>query len=588
MLFVRTLFTKSLRGKLLKYFILFALIPLIVISIVSIKISSNYITDQAITSSEQIVIQVKGELDTKFNSMKDIASLVSVDPFFQEKIRETFDTDDDYNENKLTGDSKLFSINMYMVDTIRGIYIMGENGIMYKSNYYDFLYDTKDQYSVYSDIINSDGVKWFPPVKDSYLVKATGDPVVTMGVPFHDLAMDTRKGVVIVEIKEQKLQNILKARLGKTGYIYVVDSENNIVVKPNGIDVEEMHEQLVTDINTIEKSGLHYLTKSALIVETSLDAQGWKIIGVMPNKELYTGADTVLWVIIISFIAAMILAFFLACYISKKTVDPITEISTLMNEVENGNFDVEIKTIKQDEIGKLSSSFNKMIKQIDALMEQTNLNAHKLRKAELKALQAQINPHFLYNTLGTIVWLARANDNDLIIKMVMALTRFFKIGISSGKDFITVAEEIAHVENYLSIQEIRYKEKLDYSIHLQKEVASYYTLKLILQPLVENAIYHGIKLKDGKGHLSIKAYGKDENIIFEVLDDGVGMDMGKLSLLQDGKGYVKSKSYGIKNITERIKIFFGEQYGIRFYSEPGKGTKVVITIPKINKHEMLN
>jgi two-component system, sensor histidine kinase YesM len=238
-----------------------------------------------------------------------------------------------------------------------------------------------------------------------------------------------------------------------------------------------------------------------------------------------------------------------------------------------------------DEITELGMSFNIMIGKIRELLDSKIKEQENLKKAELRALQAQINPHFLYNTLDTIVWMAESKKTDQVIEIVTALSSFFRISLSKGKDWITIGEEIERTRSYLTIQKMRYRDIMDYEIKVDEGVLDYTILKLILQPLVENALYHGVKNKRQGGTIIVRAKRKDENeILLEVEDNGIGFTPEKLAMIQeelnDDSGEIKLESgFGIGNVNKRIKLYYGKQYGLSIKSEHYAGTRVTLVIP---------
>lgn len=255
-----------------------------------------------------------------------------------------------------------------------------------------------------------------------------------------------------------------------------------------------------------------------------------------------------------------------------------------MKKVESGNFDIDIDIDVQgdDEVKRLSRAFNMMVKRIRSLMEQIISEQEAKRKSELKALQAQINPHFLYNTLDSIVWMNENKDYVGVTTMVVALSQFFRISISRGRELITVSDEIEHIKSYLIIQKIRYKNKFKFSIEAQPEALGYKTLKLILQPIVENAIYHGVEQLYDEGIIKINVSIDGDTILFQVTDNGYGIKPDILKDILNKKANEKdSGGVGLKNVNERIKLFFGEQYGIEIDSILDVGTTVNIRIPII-------
>jgi two-component system sensor histidine kinase YesM len=230
-------------------------------------------------------------------------------------------------------------------------------------------------------------------------------------------------------------------------------------------------------------------------------------------------------------------------------------------------------------------SFNIMIGKIRDLLDSKIKEQENLKKAELRALQAQINPHFLYNTLDTIIWMAESKKTEQVIEIVSALSKFFRISLSKGKDWITIAEEIERTRSYLIIQKMRYRDILDYKIEIDERVADNTILKLILQPLVENALYHGIKNKREGGTISVRAKLNDENeVLLEVEDDGIGFTLEKLAQLQaelenDSDDIRVESGFGIGNVNNRIRLYYGKQYGLSVKSEYNTGTCVTLVIP---------
>ena len=216
-------------------------------------------------------------------------------------------------------------------------------------------------------------------------------------------------------------------------------------------------------------------------------------------------------------------------------------------------------------------------------MEVYQVQAQK-RNVELRVLQSQINPHFLYNTLDTIQWKALEYKAFDVADMINSLSIFFRISLSDGKEFITIDDEIEHVRNYLEIQETRYKDKISYKINLDDSVPQYLVPKMIIQPLVENSIYHGLKLKKQKGNININVFSKDDCIIIEVIDNGLGMDLEKLATTRKNLyESIESEHYGLYNINERLKLTFKDKYSIDIDSEFGKGTRVSLKIPKVSE-----
>ena len=271
--------------------------------------------------------------------------------------------------------------------------------------------------------------------------------------------------------------------------------------------------------------------------------------------------------------------------IMQSITVPIRKLSEVTKQAGRGDFAVRVQEDSDDELAVLNANFNRMVERIGQLVEHIRIEQITLRQTELKVLQAQINPHFLYNTLDSIIWLAEAGKKEEVVQMVSALSDFFRTTLSKGKDYITLKEEEKHIRSYLQIQQFRYRDILEYEIDIQEELYPYSILKLTLQPLVENALYHGIKNKRGIGHIQVVAREEKENIVFCVHDNGIGMKPEQLAhveellerdLLKEGE----PSGFGLFNVNQRLQLNYGSEYGLKINSIYGEGTTVTAIIPK--------
>lgn len=278
----------------------------------------------------------------------------------------------------------------------------------------------------------------------------------------------------------------------------------------------------------------------------------------------------------------LLLVIILSYYIPRSITMPITRISRVTNQVAKGNLSVRAAAESGAEARMLSDSLNAMIDKINELLDQVTTEQIRLRKAEFELLQAQINPHFLYNTLDTIVWLAEAGDQKRVVSMVGNLSDFFRTSLNQGKDIISIREELAHVRSYLEIQQVRYQDILRYEITVPEDLYEYKIPKITIQPLVENALYHGIKNKRGQGMITITGKSKENGFVLYVRDNGIGMTQERLKEVRAGiqkLSYTGKEIYGLYNVNERIRLNFGETYGISIESTYGEGTCVSISLP---------
>lgn len=288
-------------------------------------------------------------------------------------------------------------------------------------------------------------------------------------------------------------------------------------------------------------------------------------------------------------IISLVLIFFLSAaavlmvtIIPRSISKPIRYLSDVTKKIADGNLEVRVQIHHGADVKILADSLNVMIEKIQNLIDNVMLEQMRLREAELEILQMQINPHFLYNTLDTIIWLAEAGDKDAVVNMVQTLSEFFRSSLNSGKDIVSIESEIRHVSSYLQIQQVRYQDILEYEISIPDEIKDYHIPKITLQPLVENALYHGIKYKRGKGKITVSGRMEDGKCILSVQDDGVGMTRERLIQVHGGlttKIEDSNDFYGLYNVNERIRLKFGEEYGLHIDSILQEGTTVDVWLP---------
>ena len=294
---------------------------------------------------------------------------------------------------------------------------------------------------------------------------------------------------------------------------------------------------------------------------------------------------------IISILCILYFTMYMYNLVSGHIADPIKKLCNYTKRSENDLLENNLKS-NILEIDELSYNFNDKIIRIKELIENIKIEQKNKKNTELWLLQAQINPHFLYNTLDTVVWMAEAGDSKKVVDMITALSSFLRIGLNKGKKFIQIREEIRHIESYLKIQKFRYDDILEYSIEIEDSLYDMRILKLLLQPLVENALYHGIKYKREGGSIRIRGYEKDNNIILEVIDNGVGMDENKLNKIKavientslENSDIIRTNgdSFGLYNVAERIRLYYGNEYGLDIGSRENVGTTVTIILPAEN------
>ena len=328
-------------------------------------------------------------------------------------------------------------------------------------------------------------------------------------------------------------------------------------------------------------------SKRSVIVKT-VGYTGWKIVSVIPNENLYVNYEELSYITVIIFTITILLILLGNIIISGIVTDPIRRLDDSLKYLEGGSMDEEaIYFGGSHEIRHLSTTIKSMVVKMRKLMDDWLKEQEEKTKSELDALQSQINPHFLYNTLDSVVWMIESERYKEAIAMITSLASLFRISLSKGNTIITIKDELTHAANYLSIQKVRFKNKFDARFEIDPAIEDCMTIKLIIQPLIENAIYYGVNPMDEDGLITIRGYEKDEDIFIEVIDNGMGMPAPVVEKLLTHKKTTNSKGSGIGlwNVNQRIRLYFKGDYGLSIASEPDEGTKVTIHLPKITQKE---
>lgn len=396
------------------------------------------------------------------------------------------------------------------------------------------------------------------------------------------------QGVLLLDIRYSSLEQLLNSiTLGNEGYIYLIGSDGKLIYHPKNqlIDSGRAQENHLEAASW--KDGIHeeiFQGEKRFVTVKTVGYTGWKLVGVTPAKGIsFSGVKTRLFIIFVILLILFLLVL-INYYISSRITNPIHALEKSVGELEDGNLEAEISIKGSYEIQHLGRSITTMAQQIQVLMKDIVAEHESKRKSEFDTLQSQINPHFLYNTLDIIVWMIENEQKSEAVKVVTALARFFRISLSRGKSIIRVGDELEHVRNYLMIQHMRFKNKFTYRIEAAEEVLELASLKLMLQPLVENAIYHGMEFMDGDGEIFIQVSQKGDELLFLVEDNGLGMRPEQVERLFTDTAYEPSRrgsGIGVRNVNERIRLYFGENYGLEIDSEPDEGTRIYIHLPAV-------
>lgn len=578
----------SMRTRMLLSNIVVALIPFLIFSIVSGFVFLDHAQKTAEEHSVQLIHQVSNSMDVYVETIEKMVNYIQLElqdtPFFTME-----------SEGASGWDSETAYIRSVLENVanshreVAGIFIATKEDLYVSTGMSRISRDPFQNERWYREASeNPEEIQLISVVTGRNIVTNRSysiDDVFSLAKAVQDPETGEVLGVILLDIRHDIIQSSINGvTIGEKGFVFVMDQEDNIVYTPvNGI-VYRVNPKWVKAMEpmSVQIQGGSYQIRSELSPYT-----GWRTVGVFSMDEVMSSVNTIVYILFTCVIISLVLVVIVSFKFSRTLTNPIFKLKRLMKQAESGDLTVRFNFQHNDEIGELGQSFNHMIARIDQLIQMVYVEQENKRTAEMKSLQEQIKPHFLYNTLDTISWMARDYDAEDIVRLVDALTNMFRIGLSHGKDIITVKEEITHVSNYLYIQKIRYKDKLNYVIHVDESLYAIEVPKLILQPLVENAIYHGVKAKRGGGTITITGVPEGENLVFTVQDNGAGMPQEKVEELNrrmsERSVLDEQKSFGLFYIRERIQLCYGTGYGVHVESALGEGTRVTITLPLYQK-----
>lgn len=562
--------------KILLSYILIIVIPLIMVAAITGNITSRYINEEVKKTTFQTLNQANKNISKMLENMKNAILYVSMNKELQ------------YNLSRNGGETP-FQINREVTAIRNSILYPGIFNENYSSIEIFALH--KNQYPMrleQNDVMSSKVVEnkeWYKKTIQQngrlywYINDDFGKQMISVSRLVFDIKNFAKPiAVISVDMDMSKVASVVSdIHLGKTGKVYLVDDKGKLIYSE---DKSFLYRYTTKLYNS--SAGSDFVTingNKIMVIYNTLPQNGWKLVGMVSMAELNEKAEMIRNFIYLTALLSLVIAALISLYFSYSISQPIIKLATEMKKVEKGNFNISVEENWGGEIGVLYSSFNYMIKRINELIHEVYLSKIKEKDAELKALQAQINPHFLYNTLDTVNWLAVKHNVPEISKIVNSLASILRYSINKGNDVTTVENELKHVESYITIQKIRFKDKFEVSFNIDKRVLHYKTIKLILQPLVENAIIHGIETYEGKGKILINGYLDGEKIVFEVINNGNPIDLDLVNKLLDSPADDKD-SYGIQNVNERIKLYYGEEYGL-YYQVIDSNTVARIVIPAV-------
>ena len=402
----------------------------------------------------------------------------------------------------------------------------------------------------------------------------------------------TYSGVLLVDMGFSGIEQVCRdVELANGGYIYLTDAEGEIIYHPRQQLIYAGLEEENNLAAAALPDGAHAETfqgEKRLVTVKTVGYTGWKLVGVVPRAGAGDDGHYIFLFGLSMLLFSAFLMAFLNFRISARISDPIRRLEQSVKELEAGVQEVAIREHGCYEVRRLAHSIASMVSTMRHLMDDIILQEKRKRRSELEVLQSQINPHFLYNTLDSVIWMTEAGRYDEAIQMVTSLARLFRIALSRGRSFIPLADELEHARHYMTIQQIRYQDKFTASVTAGEGTEGLYTLKLIVQPLLENAIYHGMAAAEEDGRITVTARREGEDLVIDVTDNGIGMPPEVVErLLDESQPQTRSSGSGIgvRNVHRRIRLTFGEPYGLEVFSEPDEGTTVRIRLPALTAEE---
>lgn len=559
-------------------FMLLLIVPIIITTVFQTLVSTNQLNSLLEKETSQIMKQVDSILSYSKRNIELTAEIIEQDPSILSFLQGGTLTEEE--------ESHLLQLLGILEDNDRGItdiIICRSDGQWISNSLSQRSRDSLLQDNWYKDTTKyPDKFLFYSNPAERNLLSAYGyssDEVIAVTTAIRD-QNGTVLGVLSMDFMIEYLESEIGSLIvGSNGFIYITDQAGNIIFAPRNlvvqrIDSKKLAQQSETT-QVISVNGTLYR-----VANLDSDALQWKIYGVFHYSDISGLPNTIRNIALTFILITILLAFFFSRNLNHLIVGPILKLNECMKQVEAGNLEVTFQANNKNEIGILGNSFNKMMRHTNELLILLKQESEEKRAAEYRILQEQIKPHFLYNTLETIHWMAIEKGSTDISKLVLALTQFFKISLSEGNEFIPLEKEIEHITSYLSIQKVRYEDLFTFSVTHSQELPRCSVLKLILQPIVENALYHGIKEDTKPGNIRIDIRVDNNDLLFCIEDSGIGMSetiTAQLneSLMRNQKG----TGFGLYNVNCRLIHNFGEHYHLKIVSKPDTGTTVYIRHP---------
>lgn len=550
------------RYKLITTYILLGVIPMSIMGVVWYNQTRTILMKQEKSSIENYLTQAVSNMDNQLRIYNNLSDYIAFNQQISHVVSHKYDSYYDmYNQFSNVLDPMLASLKYFHSD-INQITIYTKNNVVKHNTTLAPIteIENKDWYRV---IEGNNDIHWFVSQSEKKVFCARNIPT---------LENNYEVGVLYVQVDYEKLFESFKQMNDSNYGIFIMDELGNNIF--NFAQFEDPNKSMIITFDEFNR-GIGKEKIYTTVTSHSVN-NNWTVTLYKPQKLIYKSTNFMITGNVMAIILLIVFSIIITSVLSRVMVSGLEKLRANMEEVEKGNMEIKVKSNNEDEVGALIRGFEKMIIQIKTLIEDVYESRLIQKDYEMKALQAQINPHFLYNSLSLINWMALEADQEEISKITLSLSMFYRTALNKGKNILKVRDEIKNMRSYLDIQLMMHDYEFDVDVQIDEDILDYNILNLILQPLIENAIDHGIDLKtDGRGCIKITGKKQNDEIVLIVSDNGVGMSKEQAESILSNK----SNGYGVKNVNERIKLYYGEQYMLKIESEIGIGTSVTVRIP---------